>query len=69
MTIEEVEDVVRALSAVAEKLEAGAAQQSIQEAFIQARAYAGERGTSDGKIVPATTGSSMISSDQTTTMS
>jgi hypothetical protein len=42
MTIEEVEDVVLALTAVAEKLEADAAKQSIQEAFMQAHAYADE---------------------------
>jgi hypothetical protein len=42
MTIEEVEDVVRALTAVAEKLEASAAKHSIQEAFMQAHAYADE---------------------------
>jgi hypothetical protein len=42
MTIEEVEDVVRALTAVAEKLEASAAKQSILEAFMQAHAYADE---------------------------
>jgi hypothetical protein len=43
MTIEEVEDVVRALTAVVENLEASAAKQSMQEAFMQVRAYAGER--------------------------
>jgi hypothetical protein len=42
MTIEEVEDVIRALIAVAEKLETGAAKQSIREAFMQTRAYADE---------------------------
>jgi hypothetical protein len=42
MTIEEIEDVVRALIAVVENLEASAAKQSMQEAFIQVRAYAGE---------------------------
>ncbi|MDR3489166.1 MAG: hypothetical protein P4M05_30235 [Bradyrhizobium sp.] len=42
MTIEEVEDVVRALTAVAEKLETGAAKQSIHEAFMQTHAYADE---------------------------
>jgi hypothetical protein len=42
MTIEEVEDVVRALTAVAEKLETGEAKQSIQEAFMQTHAYADE---------------------------
>lgn len=39
MTIEEVEDVVRALT---EKLETGAAKQSILEAFMQTHAYADE---------------------------
>jgi hypothetical protein len=43
MTTEEVEDVARALTAVAENLEAGAAKQSMQEAFTQVRAYAGEK--------------------------
>jgi hypothetical protein len=42
MTTEEVEDVVRALTAVGENLEASAAKQSMQEAFVQVRAYAGE---------------------------
>jgi len=42
MTIEEVEDVVRALTAVAEKLETSEAKQSIQEAFTQTHAYANE---------------------------
>jgi hypothetical protein len=42
MTNDEVEDVVRALSAVADNLEAGAAKQSMQEAFTQVRAYGGE---------------------------
>jgi hypothetical protein len=42
MTIEEVEDVVRALTAVMENLEASAAKQSMQEAFVQVRAYAAE---------------------------
>jgi hypothetical protein len=40
MTTEEVEDVVRALTVVVENLEAGAAKQSMQEAFMQVRAYA-----------------------------
>jgi hypothetical protein len=43
MTIDEVEDVVRALTAVAENLQA-IAKQSMQEAFTQVRAYAGECG-------------------------
>jgi hypothetical protein len=42
MTIEEVEDVVRALIAVAEKLETGEAKKSIREAFLQTQAYADE---------------------------
>jgi hypothetical protein len=42
MTSDEVEDVVRALTAVAENLEASAAKQSMREAFTQVRAYAGE---------------------------
>jgi hypothetical protein len=42
MTIEEIEDVIWALTAVAEKLETGDTKQSIQEAFMQTRAYAGE---------------------------
>ena len=42
MTTEEVDDVVRALTAVAENLEAGAAKQSMQEAFTQVGVYAGE---------------------------
>jgi hypothetical protein len=40
MTIEEVEDVVRALTTVVENLEASSARQSMQEAFTQVRAYA-----------------------------
>ncbi len=42
MTTEEVEDVVHALTAVVENLEASGAKQSMQEAFVQVRAYAGE---------------------------
>jgi hypothetical protein len=42
MTTKEVEDVVRALTTVVDNLEAGAAKQAMQEAFIQVRAYAGE---------------------------
>jgi hypothetical protein len=42
MTTEEVEDVVRALTAIAEKLEASSAKQSIKEAFLQVHAYADE---------------------------
>jgi hypothetical protein len=42
MTTDEVEDVARALTAVAENLEADAAKQSMREAFMQVRAYAGE---------------------------
>jgi hypothetical protein len=41
MTIEEVEDVVRALNTVVENLEARGAKQSMQEAFLQVRAHAG----------------------------
>jgi hypothetical protein len=40
MTTEEIEDVVRALTMVVENLDAGAAKQSMQEAFMQVRAYA-----------------------------
>jgi hypothetical protein len=43
MTNEEVEDVVRALTAVVENLKASGAKQSMQEAFVQVLAYAGER--------------------------
>ncbi len=50
MTTEEVEDVVRALTIVVENLEAGAARQSMQEAFMQVRAYAGA--TSSGSEKP-----------------
>jgi hypothetical protein len=42
MTIEEIEDVVRALIAVAEKLETGEAKKSIRDAFLQTQAYADE---------------------------
>ena len=42
MTIDEVEDVVRALTMVVENLEASAAKQSMQEAFTQVRVYVGE---------------------------
>jgi hypothetical protein len=38
MTTDEIEDVVRALTAAVEKLEASAARQSMQEAFMQMRA-------------------------------
>ncbi len=40
MTTKEIEDVVRALITVVKNLEAGAAKQSMQEAFTQVRAYA-----------------------------
>lgn len=40
MTTDEIEDVVRALTMAVENLEAGAARQSMQEAFMQVRAYA-----------------------------
>ena len=49
MTAEEVEDVVRALTAAVENLEAGGARQSMQEAFTQLRAYAGAERTSTGE--------------------
>jgi hypothetical protein len=42
MTVEEVEDIVRALTVVVENLDADASKQSMQEAFTQVRAYAGE---------------------------
>ena len=42
MTIEEVEDVVRALHAVVENLETRIAKQTIQDAFLQVRAHAGK---------------------------
>jgi hypothetical protein len=40
MTTDEIEDVVRALTAAVKKLDADAARQSMQEAFMQMRAYA-----------------------------
>ena len=43
MTLEDVEDVVRALIMVVENLEASAAKQSMLEAFTQVRIYADER--------------------------
>jgi hypothetical protein len=43
MTIKEVEDLIRQLTAVADKLEARAAKQSMQEAFLQLHAYADDR--------------------------
>ena len=55
MTTEEVEDVVRALTTVVENLEADAAKQSMQEAFMQVRAYAGETRVSATEHRPATT--------------
>jgi hypothetical protein len=42
MTIEEVDDVVRALNAVVENLDTRIAKQSMQEAFLQVRAHAGK---------------------------
>ncbi len=39
MTTEEIEGVARALTAAVENLEAGAVRQSMQEAFMQVRAY------------------------------
>jgi hypothetical protein len=41
MTTEEIEGVVRALTTVAENLEAGAGRQTMQEVFMQVRACAG----------------------------
>jgi hypothetical protein len=52
MTIEEVEDIVRALTAVVEHLEASAAKQSMREAFVQVRAYAGELRTPERERPP-----------------
>ncbi len=46
MTTEEIEDVVRALTTAVDNLEAGAARQSMQEAFMQVRAYASVMRTS-----------------------
>ena len=63
MTIEEVEDVIWALIAVAEKLETGEAKQSIREAFKQTRAYAYECWHPRVKDRRGTTGQSMICSD------
>jgi hypothetical protein len=40
MSTEEIEDVVWAMTTVVENLEAGAARQSMQEAFMQVRVYA-----------------------------
>jgi len=40
LTTEEIEDVVRALTMVVKNLDAGVARQSMQEAFMQVRAYA-----------------------------
>jgi hypothetical protein len=40
MTIEEIEDVVRALTTVMDNLETNSARQSMREAFLQVRAYA-----------------------------
>jgi alkylhydroperoxidase/carboxymuconolactone decarboxylase family protein YurZ len=40
LTTQEIDDVVRALTMVAENLENDAARQSMQEAFAQVRAYA-----------------------------
>jgi hypothetical protein len=56
MTTEQVEDVIRALTAVVENLEPCEAKQSMQEAFMQVSAYAAEtRGQLLGKGRPATT--------------
>jgi hypothetical protein len=43
MTIEEVDDVVRALEAVVENLDTRIAKRSMEEAFLQVRAHAGKR--------------------------
>jgi len=40
LTVEEVEDIVRALTMTVENLDAGAAKQSMQEAYVQVRAHA-----------------------------
>lgn len=40
MTARDIETIVRALTAVAENLEAGAARQSMRDALMQVRAYA-----------------------------
>jgi hypothetical protein len=42
LTVEEVEDIVRALTMIVENLDAGAAKQSMQEAYMQVRAHAVE---------------------------
>ena len=56
LTTEEVEDVVRALTTVVENLEASCARQSMQEAFMQVRAHAGElRALARDRSPPATT--------------
>jgi tRNA G37 N-methylase TrmD len=51
MTIEEIEDVVRALTTVMDNLETSSARQSMQEAFLQVRAYARSMRAS-GKVRP-----------------
>jgi hypothetical protein len=43
MTIDEVDDVVRALEAVVENLDTRIAKRSMEEAFLQVRAHAGKR--------------------------
>ena len=43
MTIEGVEDVVRALNTVVKHLEARGAKQSMREAYLQVRAHAVKR--------------------------
>jgi hypothetical protein len=40
MSAEEIEGVVRAMTTVVQNLEANVARQSMQEAFMQIRAYA-----------------------------
>jgi hypothetical protein len=51
MATEDVEDVVRALTAAVENLEAGGARQSMQEAFLQVRAYACGADIRRGEVV------------------
>jgi hypothetical protein len=55
MTTEEVEDVVRALNAVVEYLETRVAKQSIQDAFLQVRAHAGELSQPQWSVNSSTT--------------
>lgn len=48
MSTEEIEDVVQAMTTVVENLEASAARQSMQEAFMQVRVYADAMRASSG---------------------